>query len=231
MADTGLDRLFQSRSFLSDLPRMAKLPPAALVGIREVFQKSSKSSDEPYTASDVTNVAVRTNSDVGVLGQTFALSAFLGALIQGSRVDIITLEQHILSALQGKVEDLQPFLGHIRALADVSDDLAAVRDRRIALIGGGKTINETYVTCDLRVRTRGDLPERLEELAQYEPQIAELFPVVTVRVSFAQEDDGDDTVFQLTPRELRKFVVQLQAAEKQVEAATASVTLKKLSQR
>jgi hypothetical protein len=203
---------------------MAKLPETTLQAITDVFRAQDESSDEPFSESDVSRVATKTGADRSLLQKTFVLAAFIGALIEEEDKEPQEVEARFATVIERGSGNPKSFAAFLRSLRDTSRFLSVLRDRRLAIMAGGRTINEISVSCDLRLLSRPS-PSKTTAEGTAQAQISELIPVVIMRISFGNTDDGEDCTLQLSPNEVKRLIAQLRQAEDLLAAANSQVSI------
>lgn len=220
MADQRVDQLFRSPTFRADLPDIVSLGEPVLSGIIDLLRNKSL----PGTP-DAAELAQRTGASEELLVKALSLSTFWGNVLQNEEEDVDELIGRIQEVVGSDFPGLSSYTRHLRDLQGAGGALTALKNRRTALESGGPTISSMSVVCDLRLITATPPPMTTGDLENYRPEIVELLPVVHLKFSFASFDDGEDCSIQLTASELKQLIVQLQAAERQLHSASASVQL------
>lgn len=220
MSFSRLDHLFQNEEFRRDLARVVDLPADTLRKVVEFLSVGRPLSEFPEVMGE---------AEINREAITDALAFFtiVADTFQSENLPVGEVVDRVASVVGRTAGNLREFEAVLDELAKKSDIIASGQQRRAIIAQGGRTITSVSTVTDFRLR-----PKTIEFSPQfdpdkYEPEIIELLPVTTVRISFNDPDDGDDTVFQLTPTQLESFIKQFQAAQKELQKGLASVTLRK----
>ena len=224
--NSELQSLFNNRNFKKDLAQIARLPQSVFDGIIQSFRTNGASGDAPFAPANVGKVVAATGQNQEVVAGAFSLSSFVATQIFSGE----TTPQEVIGLIEKELGDpklAERLSTHILALQDVSVDVNAAVKRRQIVVRASRTLTDIEFSCSLRIGTKADDDQAVTDITKYTPEISELIPVVNLELSYRDAVQDGSSVFQLTSADVRRLIVTLQMAEKQVKAASAAVSLTK----
>ncbi|MBL8998182.1 MAG: hypothetical protein JNL44_12790 [Gemmatimonadetes bacterium] len=224
MSQDFVASLLANQAFKRDLPELAQLSDSTLEAVLALLLEEG---DFRHPAIDAR--FARISASHGVAQRTVAGVWSLGSILvdstenaEGELRKLVDGIREIALETESDTTALATFLTNVVASRAV---ITERRERRSLVAEGGRTVGAVSIVTDLRVRSKSAKDGAILA-GDYSPRPIELIPLVIVKLSFASPDDGDDCVFQLLPGELDDVVSALQAAKKDVDAASRMVTIR-----
>lgn len=215
-----VENLMAQSRFVADLKRVAMLPDALLDEIFGSFRASlAEQAPEHLRADQVGRIAEQSQLPRETIVASFALIDFLARSLAQERV---SLDDLVADLEVGLEQAARPeFLTRVRDLAALSEAVKTASERKQLLVATGLALSEANVVSGLRARVTGAKPAN-GEITDYRPLVAELIPVISLKL---ERDDETEFLVELTAVQLKELITDLQLAEKDVAAATTSVSI------
>lgn len=215
--------LVDEESFVDDLVMVAKLPAEVIDAMFSLLRKPGTDlGPQAFTRAEREELSSKSTTDIDDIDTALAMLSFLASLAAREKIETNDMIADVRTTLEGKVEDPARFAQQLQKLDEIKEPVTNTLARLSTLQATGQLLDSMTVTCDLRLRTEESLPVTEDELIEYEPTITELIPVVGLRLRTVQKDEF---FVQLDAGKLKRLIVRLKAAEKQLTATSSAVSL------
>jgi hypothetical protein len=221
-----IQRLFANKSFQRDLPKIAALPAEVFEKIQNVMKEAAKSRDLPYTDDDAILISEDTGQPLILVNAAMSLIGVLAGQFAQDLNSVAEVETLVREQIPDQSLS-DALVSRVRNVPDVAYTIEATFRRREAITRASRTLTDIEYSCSLRLRTTESQPGFVRDIQAYDPEVAELIPIVNLELSFEAATEQSGSVFQLTLADVQRLIGVLQVAEKQLRAATSTIEIRK----